>query len=414
MTLTENESTGPSGAYDPWDPAVLEDPYPHFAWLREHAPVYHVAEHDIWVVSRYADLVSAARNVEVFSSNQGNSYERRPVPMLVGLDPPEHTRVRRLVARHWTPRAIDRLRPRIERLVDQIVDRALGDTPAGGVAAVDGLVDLCEPLPVTLIAEIMGIPTEDWADFRRWSDATVDQMAGPPTEENELQIVEFALYFVELVTRRQAEFDAGTADIDDPNDMVGILFGRTPDGDRLSAEEIVSMCVLLVVAGNETTTNLMANMLVELAQRPEIWDAVAQDRSLLAPLVEESIRFLSPVQGLFRNTLVETELGGVTIPADAKVFLCYASANRDTTQWPDAGEIRLDRYPDAPNDADHVAFAPGIHHCLGAHLARLEAGIMFDALLDRVERVEVTGQIVRGTNPSIRGIKSLPVELTLR
>ena len=324
MTLTENESTGPSGAYDPWDPAVLEDPYPHFAWLREHAPVYHVAEHDIWVVSRYADLVSAARNVEVFSSNQGNSYERRPVPMLVGLDPPEHTRVRRLVARHWTPRAIDRLRPRIERLVDQILDRALGDTPAGGVAAVDGLVDICEPLPVTLIAEIMGIPTEDWADFRRWSDATVDQMAGPPTEENELQIVEFALYFVELVTRRQAEFDAGTADIDDPNDMVGILFGRTPDGDRLSAEEIVSMCVLLVVAGNETTTNLMANMLVELAQRPEIWDAVAQDRSLLAPLVEESIRFLSPVQGLFRNTLVETELGGVTIPADAKVFLCYA------------------------------------------------------------------------------------------
>ncbi len=400
--------------YDPWDPEVLEDPYPHYARLRADHPVYHVEEHDIWVVSRYADLVSAARNVEVFSSNQGNSYERRPVPMLVGLDPPEHTRVRRLVARHWTPRAINLLAPRIERLCSEILDRALGDAGPGDEVALDALVDVAEPLPVTLIAEIMGIPTEDWADFRRWSDATVDQMAGPPTEENELLIVEFAMYFVELVQRRQAEFDAGTADIDDPNDMVGVLFGRTPDGDRLAPEEIVSMCVLLVVAGNETTTNLMANMIVELAHRPAIWDAAAKDPDLLAPLVEEGIRFTSPVQGLFRNTLTSTELGGTTIPEDSKVFLCYASANRDTDKWPDADEFRLDRYPNAPNDADHVAFAPGIHHCLGAHLARLEGSLMFREIFDRIERLEVTGPVVRGTNPSIRGIKSLPATVTLR
>ena len=302
-------------SYDPWDPDVLLDPYPYFERLRAEAPVHHVADHDIWVVSRYDDLVAAARNVEVFSSNQGNSYERRPVPMLVGLDPPEHTRVRRLVARHWTPRAINLLQPRIERLCDEILDRALGAANSGDRVEVDFLVDIAEPLPVTLIAEIMGIPTEDWEKFRRWSDATVDQMAGPPTEANELQIVEFAMYFMELVARRQAEFDDGTNDIDDPNDMVGILFGRTPDGDRLTAEEIISMCVLLVVAGNETTTNLMANMAVVLADRPDVWDAVAADDSLMAPMIEESIRYLSPVQGLFRNTLVETELGGTTIPS---------------------------------------------------------------------------------------------------
>lgn len=411
MTSASDDS---AFSYDPWDPDVLRDPYPYFERLRAEAPLYHVEDHDIWVVSRYDDLVTAARNVEVFSSNQGNSYERRPVPMLVGLDPPEHTRVRRLVARHWTPRAINQLRPRIERLCDEILDRALGSASSGDRLDVDFLVDIAEPLPVTLIAEIMGIPTEDWAKFRRWSDATVDQMAGPPTEANELQIVEFALYFVELVARRQADFDAGTNDIDDPNDMVGILFGRTPDGDRLTAEEIISMCVLLVVAGNETTTNLIANMAVVLADRPDVWDAVAADETLMAPMIEESIRFLSPVQGLFRNTLVEAVLGGVTIPADSKVFLCYASANRDTAKWPDADEFRLDRYPGAPADADHVAFAPGIHHCLGAHLARLEASVLFTKLIERVASMEVNGEVRRGTNPSIRGIKALPMSVTLR
>lgn len=400
---------------DLWSHAVLADPYPHYRWMRENDPVHHVAEHDIWVVSRHDDLVTAARDVATFSSNQGNSYERRPVPMLVGLDPPEHTRVRRLVARHWTPRMVNRLAPRIERLCEEILERALGDAGPGDRVDLDGLVDISEPLPVTLIAEIMGVPVEDWPDFRRWSDATVNQMAGPPTEENEALIAEFAMYFLELVTARQASFDSGDTDIDDPNDMIGILFGRTPDGDRLAPEEIIAMCVLLVVAGNETTTNLMSNMMVELAGRPTVWDTVAgAPETWLAPLVEESIRYVSPVQGLFRNTLVDADLGGTTIPADAKVFLCYASANRDTAKWPDADEFRLDRYPAAPADADHVAFAPGIHHCLGAHLARLEATIMFRQLLERVERIEVTGTVSRGTNPSIRGITELPARLTLR
>lgn len=395
--------------YDPWAPDVLEDPYPAYAWLREHSPVHHVVEHDIWVVSTYDALVSAVRNTAVFSSNQGNSYERRPVPMLVGLDPPEHTRVRRLVSRHWTPRVINLLRPRVDRLVAEILDAALAKGEC------DFIEDVCEPLPVTLIAEIMGVPTEDWPAFRRWSDATVAQMAGPPTEANELQIVEFAMYFLDLVGRRQAEFEAGTVDIDDPNDMVGVLFGRTPDGDRLAPDEIVAMCVLLIVAGNETTTNFMANMGVEvLSQRPDVWAQVTADRSLLPALIEESLRWTSPVQGLFRNTLSEVSLAGTTIPEDAKVFLCYASANRDTSQWPDADQFRLDRYPAAPIDADHMAFASGIHLCLGAHLARMEADAMFGALAERMASFEQTGPVERGGSPSIRGIRHLPVKLTAR
>jgi cytochrome P450 len=395
--------------YDPWDPAVLADPYPSYAALREHSPVHHVEEHDIWVLSRYEDVLSAVRNPEVFSSNQGNSYERRPVPMLVGLDPPEHTRLRRVVSRHWTPRAIEALRPRIERLVGEILDSAQAQA-ASSNNEIDFLVDVCEPLPVTLIAEIMGIPTEDWPSFRRWSDATVAQMAGPPTDENELQIVEFAMYFLQLVSERQASFDSGDVDIDDPNDMVGVLFGRTPEGDRLSPEEIVAMCVLLVVAGNETTTNLMANLGREvMIQRPEIWEACIENPALIPSFVEEGLRWTSPVQGLFRNTLSEVTLHGVTIPADSKVFLGYASANRDTDKWPDAGEFRLDRYPDPLTTTDHVAFASGIHHCLGAHLARLEATVMFNDMAARGIRIDASGEVTWGANPSIRGIKHLPV-----
>ena len=396
-------------SYDPWAPEVLTDPYPFYAWLRANAPAYHVVDHDIWVVTRYDDVLRAVRDPQVFSSNQGNSYERRPVPMLVGLDPPEHTRLRRVVSRHWTPRVVATLAPRIERLVDEILTAALakGD--------IDFVADVCEPLPITLIAEIMGIPDDNFAQFREWSDATVAQMAGPPTDENELKIVEFAMYFLDLVTRRQAEFDRGAADIDDPNDMVGILFGRTPEGERLAPEEIVAMCVLLVVAGNETTTNLMANMGLEvLDRRPDVWEALVADPSLMGSFVEEGLRFTSPVQGLFRNTLTDVTIGDATIPADSKVLLCYAAANRDTDKWPDAAEFRLDRYPDPLTTTDHLAFASGIHHCLGAHLARLEATIMFDALVARMATFEATGPVVWGANPSIRGMRHLPARITAR
>lgn len=395
--------------YDPWDPEVLENPQPAYARLRAEQPVCHVEEHDLWVLSRFDDVQAAVRNTSVFSSNQGNSYERRPVPMLVGLDPPEHTRLRRMVSRHWTPRALESLRPRVRRLVSEILDRALA-----GDGEVDFLVDICEPLPVTLIAEILGVPTEDWEDFRRWSDATVAQMAGPPTEENELQIVEFAMYFLQLVGAHQAAVDAGEVDVTDPNDMLSVLFGPTPDGERLAPEEIVSMCVLLVVAGNETTTNLMANTGIEvLARRPELWRQCIEDRRLIPSLVEEALRFTSPVQGLYRNTLSDVTLHGVTIPADSKVFLCYASANRDTDRWSDAAEFRLDRYPDPLTTTDHVAFASGIHHCLGAHLARMEAIEMFDALAARGVEVESFGEVEWGANPSIRGVRHFPVRLSV-
>jgi cytochrome P450 len=146
-----------------------------------------------------------------------------------------------------------------------------------------------------------------------------------------------------------------------------------------------------------------------MIQRPEIWEACIENPALIPSFVEEGLRWTSPVQGLFRNTLSEVTLHGVTIPADSKVFLGYASANRDTDKWPDAGEFRLDRYPDPLTTTDHVAFASGIHHCLGAHLARLEATVMFNDMAARGIRIDASGEVTWGANPSIRGIKHLPV-----
>ncbi|MCU0270755.1 MAG: cytochrome P450 [Acidimicrobiales bacterium] len=389
--------------YDPFAPEVLEDPYPSYAWLRSEAPVYHVEEHDIWVLSRYEDILQAVRRPEVFSSNQGVSFERRPVPMLVAIDPPDHTRLRRLVSRHFTPRAVEAgWRERIATIADDLLDRAFAE----------GEVDLheavSEPLPVTVIAEMMGVPVERQADFRRWSDATIDTTGGVLSEENELTILEFAMYCQELVDERRAHPERNQGD------LISVLFGETVDGDRLADDELVAFLVLLLVAGNETTTNLISNTVNDLLERPEVWAQVAADPRLVPSLTEEAVRWVSPVQGLFRNTLSEVTVAGTTIPADAKVLMLYGSGNRDTARWADADRFRLDRYPEGHVGSDHLGFGHGIHLCLGAHVARLEAMILFEKLAQRLGAIERTGPTVRGVNPAIRAVKSLPVRLTPR
>ena len=205
------------------------------------------------------------------------------------------------------------------------------------------------------------------------------------------------MYFLRAGDPRQAEFDAGTVDIDDPNDMVGILFGRTPDGDRLTPEEIIAMCVLLVVAGNETTTNLMANMAVVLAERPDVWDAVAADAALMAPMVEESIRYLSPVQGLFRNTLVARRAGRHHDPGRREGA---SSATPRPTGTPTSGATPTSSASTATPTRPTTPTTSPSHRastcCLGAHLARLEASIMYTKLIERIAALEVTGPITRG------------------
>ncbi len=385
--------------YDPFRPEVIEDPYPYYAWLRRQAPCHYVPERDIWVLSRYADVLQALRDPRVFSSSQGVGYERRPVPMMIAYDPPDHTRLRRIVAGGFTPRQIAKLAPRVEQIVDDLL------TPLIGGGPVDLVDRLSGPFPVTVIAEMMGIPAERREDFRRWSDDTVTALGGAvdlaPAERMKVEasIGEFAMYFRSIIAERREQPD-------ESDDLITLLMRPNRDGEFLQEMEIVSFCVLLLVAGNETTTNLISNAVVALIQNPDQWEAVRRLENGADALVEEALRYDSPIQGFFRNTTTEIEVAGEKIPRDAKVMVLYGSANRDAEQFADPDAFRVERNPE-----DHVAFGWGPHTCLGAHVARLEARTLARAFLERVRSVRLTGDPVRTQNPLLRGFESLPVEL---
>jgi cytochrome P450 len=392
--------------YDPFDPEVIADPYPHYARLRDEAPCYHNEQRGIWVLSRYDDVSAALRNTRVFSSNQGVGYEKRPVPMMIAYDPPQHTRLRRIVSSQFTPRQIAQLRPRVEQIAASLLD------PLLGAGTVDWVDQVALPLPVSVIAELMGVPPERRADFKRWSSATVEAMGGAvdldPQERMRLEgvIVEFAQYFMGVIEERRA---AGGAD-GKADDLISLLLrANRDDEERLQAHEIVSFCVLLLVAGNETTTSLMGNGALALLEDPAQWKEVREDPQLVPALIEEALRYDSPIQGFFRNTLSETQVAGRTIPADSKVMVLYGSANRDPRQFEDPDVFRVRRHPE-----DHLAFGAGPHVCLGAQLARLEAEVLVRCFLERARGLRREGDPVRTRNPLLRGLARLPVQVIAR
>jgi len=393
--LTATESSSIEG-YDPFDPSVIEDPFPYYAWLREHAPYYHNVERDIWVVSRFDDVRAALRNYDVFSSTEGVGSERRPVPMLVAYDPPEHTRLRRIVQRDFTPTAIDRAwSATVQTLVDELVDDMLA------VGTLDAATELAYPLPIAIIADVLGVERERRVEFKRWSDDVMAALGGGLDPETSLKVEtaigEFATYCQGVITARRARPGP---------DLVSLLI--EPRGDeRLTDLELVAFVVLLMVAGNETTTNLVANMILEFCRQPEQWDVLRARPELVPNAIEEILRYQSPVQGFFRNTLEPIERHGVTIPAGEKVMLLYGSANRDPSVFPDPERFDVTREPSV-----HLAFGAGIHMCLGAPLARLEATLLLQRLVSSVARFELTDDAVRPLNPLLRGVSHLPVKVT--
>lgn len=383
----------PLDAYDPFASDVIADPFPHYAWMREHAPVFHNATHELWALTRYDDVRAALRNHDVFSSTEGVGSERRPVPMMISYDPPDHTRLRRMVQRDFTPKAITTVwEPVVERLVDELVD----DLIERGTADLSETVSY--PLPVALIADILGVPRDRRPDFKRWSDNTIDALGGGLDPEAsyaaELGIIEFAQYCLAQIQDRRAH----------PGDDLISLLLEPRSGEVLSDDELVSFVVLLLVAGNETTTNLIGNMVLTFMRHPDQWTRLKTRPDLVPAAIEEVLRYESPIQGFFRNTLVDHELHGVTIPAGAKVMMLYGAANRDERHFVDPDEFRVDRARQ-----DHLAFGAGIHLCLGAPLARLEGTYLLRRLLERVDHFEPAGPVVRTRNPLLRGVRHLPV-----
>ncbi|SRR5581483_6832241 len=383
--------------YDPFAADTVADPYPWYRRLQREAPLYRQDALGFWVLSRYRDVLAGARAHGSLSSAEGIIYTRQPLPMMLTMDPPDHTRLRRIVARDFTPTAVAAWRSLVEGLACDAVDRMLDEGTTDAVAAV------ASPLPILVIAEILGVPAEDYPQFRLWSDQIVESLAlnDPNDIERANRTVQGILSLQQYVTalaeeRRQAP----------RNDLLSRLLQPRAEG-TLSDSEVFWFTLLLLVAGNETTTNLLGNILHTFAIEPEIWNALRANPPLIGGAIEESLRHDSPIQGFFRTVIAPHAVQDVEIPVGERVLLLYGAANRDPDHFDDPDTFRLDRNP-----SDHLGFGSGIHLCLGAHLARLEASAVLHELARRVRRIEPAGDPVRGDNPILRGMAKLPLRLT--
>lgn len=382
------------GGYDPFAAEVKENPYPFYDWLRREAPAYHNEQHDIWALSRYDDIAAALRNHEVFSSAQGVGPERVQIPMMITKDPPDHTRLRMLVQRAFTPRTVAQMEERIRDVMRHLLDAAVDK------GSFDLVQDVAEPLPITVIAEMLGVEPEKRGAFKRWSNATIGTLGGDQSFDFNVYLAawqEFKEYFSGKIEDRRAN---------PREDLVSGLVEAQEGEGGLTRSEILNFNLLLLVAGNETTTNLITNGALALLEHMDEAQKLRERPDLIPSAVEECLRYDSPIQASFRTTTTDFTVDGVTIPADSKVMLLYASANRDPAHFDDPETFNVERSPN-----NHIAFAAGIHFCLGASLARLEARIALEEVLDRMRniRFDPDGTRDRVDNPMFRGLKTFPL-----
>lgn len=392
--------------FNPFDPDTRRCPFPLYARGRREHPAFAHSGLPVVSVFRYADTMAILRDPQNWSSQfpppPGISPEELPEPSMLGQDPPQHTRLRSLVSQAFTPRIIRRLEPRLIEVADELFDQAL---EAGEVDFVEALT---YPLPVIAIAEIIGVPAEDRKQFKEWSDAAVANLgnvffnATPPERLRELGslLEEMGRYFTALADdRRRAPKD----------DLLTGLVQAEVEGSRLSHEEMIQMLTLLLVAGNETTTTLIGNTVLELLAHRDALAQLRADESLVPSAIEEVLRFNSPVQMDPRRAVVPTTLHGVDIAADQFVICWIGSANRDEDAFPDSERFDITR-----EDNRHISFGFGPHYCLGANLARLEAQVALRALLRRTKSFERINDDELPIHPSIvfRGVTQLPLRLT--
>lgn len=369
MPGTTREATTTLAGYDPFDPAVIADPFPYYRLLQQDAPVYEVEKYGFFVLSRYDDVVAAAQDWEHFSTTWGPGPQRveAPVASILQSDPPQHTRLRSIISKAFTPRAVAACEPLVDTYARECVDRILEQGKA------DLIDEYAIPIPVVIIAELLGVPREDRALFRKWSDDIVGAIGGKVDPRNSQR--EFNAYFSDVVEARQKE---------PRDDVISKLLRPNAKGEMLDTPEVISFCLSLLVAGNETTTGLIGNLFFELAKRPEAWRQLREDRSLVPSAVEESLRFDAPNQGLFRHTVKDVELHGVKIPEGRKVLLLFGAAGRDPDHFEKPDEFDIARSPNR-----HIAFGAGIHHCLGASLGRLEASTALRIATERIAEMRL-------------------------
>jgi cytochrome P450 len=387
------------------------DPYPSYRKPLNKDPFHRSRLAGGWVLTRHADVgavlrdntfLNDGRKLPMFQKERDKrlasgeiTQEEADTQMMLNTDPPDHTRLRSLMSKAFTPRSVEALRPRVEQLVEEMVETCAAK------GTFDVIREVAYPLPVIIIAEMLGIPPAERDQFKKWSDeiattvgmANIDQERIARKAQRELRD-----YLVPIMQERRRE---------PREDLLSALVAAEEDGDKLSLMEVHATIALLLVAGNETTTNLIGNGLLALMQHRDQFDRLRANPEMIGTAVEEMLRYDSPVQGTSRFTLQDTEVNGHPVKAGQQVFLFIGAANRDPAQFPDPDTFDIGR-----EDNRHLSFGNGIHFCLGAPLARIEGPIALNALLQRFPNMRLaTDKLVWGDNIVLRGLTSLPVRV---
>jgi len=415
--------------YDPFSPQWLANPYPKYRELREHAPIHFAEDANVWCISRYADVFRVLNDPETFSSKAMfvmlmNRGQEGPPPLswqvlkfvaqtfwktrmwppgfdgarnLIADDGKAHSELRNIVNRGFTPRGISSWEPRARELADHCLAGMRRGEPF------DLVRDLAVPLPVAIIAELLGVETERQADFKRWSDALVRAMStsegrADPFSPEMAETFAGLIGYLRKIARERRKAPA--------DDLISTIVGHQEAGKRLDDYDVVNFVMLLLVAGNETTTNLIGNAAVALLDHPDQLARLQTDPSLVAPALEETLRFESPIQLVFRTATRDVALHGATIPKGAIVAPLLGSANRDERQFPDPDRFDIERNPQS-----HLGFGFGKHFCLGSSLARLEARCALEALLPELPQLACTsGERAWGDSFLVRGLRHLELK----
>lgn len=389
----------PRTTFDPTLARNIADPYPDLQQIRQH-PVVINERLGVWMIGRYDDVHAVIRDNDTFTSRDGIMLRSFVASMVIFTDAPDHTRLRHIVAPLFSKRAVQTWTSEIRELAHE----AIAGRSAGNV--VDMVPALTIPMPINVIARILGIPREQWPGFRAVSEKFA-QIFAPQSLPEIVRLMGSAMQAY-LRLRSFADAEMRCRATKSADDMLGRLYAATVTGELTGNEAFLNVLVLLV-AGNETTTNLLGMLLIRLAEDPDLFAELKADRSLLHAAVEETARWGSPVQWVTRTATTDYEIGDTVIPKGGRALLFYSSANRDPARFDEP-----DRFDVHRNTTGHLAFGHGLHFCLGAHLARLEAATAIDCLLDEVDGLGLAGPVRWSTTPSLRGPISVPLRLIRR
>ena len=395
--------------YAEFNPDIMANPYPLYQELRDQAPVHWSPGFDNWLVTRYSDVVSGARDPRLSSARMATFLGQLPesarddvLPLvrmasasLAFTDPPDHTRLRALVNRAFTPRVAESMRPRIQAIVDELLAKVQDGE------RFDLIADFAFPLPAIVIAEVVGVPPEDRSRLKRWSDNMI-AFAGNRFLPDRAMVaqrnqLEFRDYVNDIVAKRRLE---------PKDDLISSLIAIEDEGDVLSEDEMLALIISFLVGGHETTTNLIANGMLALLRHPDQMQKLRDDPSLIGTAVEELLRYDSPVQRINRVATEDLEVGGELIGKGQFVLLMLGAANRDPAQFPNPDRLDITRQSNR-----HVSFGYGIHFCVGAPLARVEGQVAINSIVRRLPRLSLEGDAVLEyeKNVAFRALKSLPL-----